>query len=86
MTTRIIVIGFMIVAVMLLTLAISRKPWSIGEKLGATVVGMFFIPYLISAFWDEGLFLWIAIGGLVALMIFVVVDELILKPREPKRR
>ena len=86
MTTRMIVIGFMVVAVLLLTLAIWRKPWSMTERIGATMVGMFFIPYLVSAFWDEGLFLWIAMGGLVAAAIFVVVDELIIKPRESKRR
>jgi hypothetical protein len=54
---------------------------AIPEKLGATVVGMFFIPMLISAFWNEGLYEWIAVGALVAGAIFVVVDELILKSR-----
>jgi len=77
-----VIIGFMIAAVLLLTLAIWRKPYSVPEKIGATVVGLFFIPMLISAFWNEGLYEWSALAALAAGTIFVVVDELILKPRE----
>jgi hypothetical protein len=71
-----IIIGFMIVAVLLVTLAIWRKPWAMPEKIGATVVGLFFIPMLISAFWNEALYEWIALAALAAGTIFVAVDEL----------